>query len=363
MPQNFDVDDVHKVADELADGILSNGQTFLDLAGSGSPTWSPIPSMSTEPLTFGAVDGGSRTFQGRGAYLIFAQAAGRPMGVNNSPLPRDIAWEIKRDGKALSTGGSFINDLASRLRERLELTVAADLIERYSPDYLLLDGTLEGLFIIGLPTRISVSQKYDRESLDADFVQFQKELVAYGEVLHELLDLAESNGTTILGISKDSYSKKFLPEKYLDSALNDPMYFSMVTDGQPGFSETLTSHAYDRILSSPGLEALWKDNGIKLDEKDCIVKTFFATVVPRGIPIRIDYFVSNTKPPSQLLSDLLTVSDGKDWFIPPRLAHEKSVVKSDVFESLLKQVYKRIERENPMLAKLIIGSTRRSRTQ
>lgn len=365
----FEIDDLYEIADRLAQDIINNTEALMGLPPIDELGWRELPSPSEKAMTVASVDGGARSLQGRSLYLLFAQAAGRPMGVGGTTMPKDFPWTVQRYGVKISSGGQFAGDLLTRIRERLELSVATDLIENFAPEYLLLDGTLDGLFIVGIPTRIILN--LDREEdLTEDLMLFRGELNAYGAVLAEFLDAAERQGTKVIGLSKDSYSKIFVPDDLREAGINDSMYFSMITQGRRGYSMVNTRNGFDRLkmMRVPGTEEpflinLWKENGVELKEDDTNITTFFANFANRGIPVRVDYFANRGISPDELIADLQNLSDGRDWFIPPRLAHERAKVKNDVFEMFVKQVYRRIAASNPTLANLVLGTTRRARTQ
>ena len=370
MQPKLDIDEIYELADMIASDILETSSAVDLLSNIENPNWNEIPKPSSRDLVFGSVDGGNRAAQGRGVYLIYSQAAGRCMGTGNTQTPKDLPWTIKRYGVKISTGGPFVSDLSSRIRERLELSVATDLVEKYAPDYLLLDGTLVGLFIVGIPTRVIVSRNEDPETLNDDLTLFKKELIAYGHVIQEFFDAIDKYGTRVIGLSKDSYSKIFVPEELLQIGINDPVYFSIISKGKPGYSHILTDSGYSRLsqlkieeTGKPFLLEMWAQDGITISRDNTNVNIFFANLIRNGEPVRIDYFSNITASPKEILADLLNVSDGKDWFIPPRLAHERAKVKSDLFNGFLKQVYKRIAKNNPDLANIMLGSTRRQRTQ
>lgn len=369
MSDTSEIDNLYEIADELAQNILETSDILMGLPQIDDLGWREMPSPSNRPMTVASVDGGSRLLQGRSLYLLFAQAAGRPMSVGGAPMPRDYPWIIERYAEKVSSGGQFAGDLLSRIRERLELTVATDIIERFSPEYLLMDGTLEGLFIVGIPTRLILSLNGEEE-LNDDLRLFKGELLAYGEVLKEFLDKAERQGTRVIGLSKDSYSKIFVPTELRDVGINDSMYFSMITQGRKGYSSVITRKGIDRLkimkipkTDEPFLLNLWKDRDVEFDEDDTNISTFFANFANRGIPVRVDYFANRGISPEDVIADLQNVSDGRDWFIPPRLAHEKAKIKSDLFDVFVKQIYRRIAASNPTLANLVLGVTRRARTQ
>ncbi len=369
MSDTSEIDNLYEIADELAQNILETSDILMGLPQIDELGWREMPSPSNRPMTVASVDGGSRLLQGRSLYLLFAQAAGRPMSVGGAPMPRDYPWIIERYAEKVSSGGQFAGDLLSRIRERLELTVATDIIERFSPEYLLMDGTLEGLFIVGIPTRLILSLNGEEE-LNDDLRLFKGELLAYGEVLKEFLDKAERQGTRVIGLSKDSYSKIFVPTELRDVGINDSMYFSMITQGRKGYSSVITRKGIDRLkimkipkTDEPFLLNLWKDRDVEFDEDDTNISTFFANFANRGIPVRVDYFANRGISPADVIADLQNVSDGRDGFIPPRLAHEKAKIKSDLFDVFVKQIYRRIAASNPTLANLVLGVTRRARTQ
>ncbi|RMG33829.1 MAG: DNA double-strand break repair nuclease NurA [Methanobacteriota archaeon] len=365
-----EIDNLYEIADELAQTILSNTEILLNLPKIDELGWKTLPPPSEKPMTMASVDGGSRLLQGRSLYLLFAQAAGRPMGIGGTQMPKDYPWIVERYAEKVSSGGQFASDLLSRIRERLELSVAIDLMERFSPEYMLMDGTLDGLFIIGIPTRLILSTLNGEEDLNDDLRLFKGELIAYGDVLKEFMETAEKQGTKVIGLSKDSYSKIFVPAELREMGINDSMYFSMITQGRRGYSTVNTRKGIEKLkmMKIPKTDesfilTLWKDNKIQLKDDDTNISTFFANFANRGIPVRVDYFANRGLSPDEIIADLQNVSDGKDWFIPPRLAHEKAKVKSDLFDVFVKQIYRRIEASNPTLANLVLGATRRMRTQ
>jgi hypothetical protein len=354
-----DIQDHNSIAElssKLAERISKEFISISSLLEGIKEQWNELPEKSEKIKSIAAIDGGSRSYRTRSLSIIFAQAAGRPMGIGFE----EIDWEIIRDAQV--SNSSLASDLLNRMRERLELTVASNIIEKYHPKYLLLDGSLEGLFRVGIPSRIRIAVRENRE-IDAELDSFDREIKAYGEVLDEFLQIVKENQTMVIGISKDSYSRNFIPEKLPSNLLTDVSYFSYLFKNKTGYSNSLKISSENLINSNTELLQIWNNQKINLNSEFYDINTCFLKLTKNGIPIRLDFFSVQEPNLKKIISDLLNFTNNQDWFIPPRLAHERAVVRTDVFEALLRSTYNKsgeIEFEN---LQILIGESRREVTQ
>lgn len=348
---------IQNIAQDISNKILSDFQDISDEITDSPEKWYTLPSSVNRNLTVGAVDGGSRTMNTRGGRIVYAQASGRVMG---SAEYKSTPWEERRTADYLQSG--LATDIIGRIRERLEITVAADLLEKYKFDYLLLDGALDGLFRIGIPAQVRITADKN-QILGENHERFRREIIAYGEVLQEFLQLAAKKNTAIICLSKDSYADSHVPVNLKSSILTDTNYFSFISKGKAGYSREIEKSAEEMLTANPAVQKLWNDAGVSIPSEYLRTTTFYATTINHGIPIRIDQFATRKKQPDLLLADLMTFSDGKDWFIPPRFAHEHAVIKGDMFDSLIRQVFVRVNAKNYVLANVLLGLSRRQRTQ
>ncbi len=353
-----------ELAERIALKVQSLGENLSESLNSINVEWNKLPEPDKENIVFCPVDGGSRTKQLSGSTIIYAQAAGRPMGTEKT---KGIDWQIEQDAEILTSGTKLAEDLAGQVRLRLEVTVAANLIEKHSPDILLLDGTLNSLFLIGMPSRLNtfIQEDSDDENLESDLSVYRRELIAYGDVLREFMDLVNENSTTVLSLSKDSYSKLYIPDLYSDEALTDTVLLRLKSQGEPGYTNSKISTPSDLLKGNKQLLRLWQKSNpkLKFSPKEIEYSSFYTNFIKNGIPFRTDIFNSQFQAEESIISKLLQITNGQDWLIPPRLAHEAAVVRNEILDHFYHQVFVRAEKQNPKIAHYVLTPSRRERTQ
>ncbi len=358
MEELTDLDSLRSLINKISTSLENEIKYFMDQVNDrtdpvNNTPWHSLPTMSPHMPIVAAVDGGSRSLNTRGSKILFAQAAGRIMGpeeVKNEP------WQITR--RTMISVSDLAEDLLGLLRQKLEIMVSLKLLKSGSPKYLMVDGTLETLFRVGVPSRIANAWK-DSRNIQPEVEVFFNEIVAYGSALSSFLEEVQKSDVRVLGIPKDNYTKKFVSAK---SEFTDTTFFSVVSKEKAGYSMMKEIDA-QKTLGRTVVPQIWEKENIKLPDGFDKLKTFYCSIKDKGTPIRIDQFASVALGQEELLADLLTLSDEQDWFIPPRLAHEKAVIKSDFFEALYQGVYTQVSNLSPLYAKLILGGSRRSRTQ
>lgn len=344
--------------------ILDKQPRLKKLINIKNSSWLPLPSPSrNKNITIGTVDGGSRMESRRGLQIYYAQGAGRIVSYESN---HNSNWITRQDGGVVLQGKLAL-DTVKIIREILEVEIANDLIVNSKPDYILLDGTLKGLFVIDRTMTSFLKRSLSsRNQLNEEIELFRISLTTYGIALSEMLSNAREFNTTLVGLTKDSYAQDMISEDLREVGISDASFFSLLSNNKAGRSdldEFPQSSQIDLAKLIPSIiRNFWLDENIILPNK-YLVKSFYTMITDNSQPIRIDFHSHGKNDPDRILSDLLNFSDGRDWFIPPRLSHEKAVVKNDLFNSFIKQIYQRVGSKNPEIAKLLLGETRRVRTQ
>jgi len=350
------MDSLRSQIDKISESLREDIQDFKNQVNDpnnpvNTTAWHSLPPPAPQMPVVAAVDGGSRSLNTRGSKILFAQAAGRIMGDGMQNRP----WHVSRRSKLVTD--DLADDLLSLLRQRLEIAVCTEILRNDTPRYLLLDGTLETLFRVGVPSRISAALD-DNKKIPEGVSEYYDEIVKYGETLTDFLSSVKKTGAIILGVPKDNYTRRFIPA---DSIFTDTTFFSAVSNYLAGYSDVKEIKTLQYLKNS--VLGIWKSKGHLLPEGFGKIKSFYCSVKDKGTPIRIDQFSSSFIRQDELLSDLLTLTDGRDWFIPPRLAHERAVVKNDIFDAIYQGVFNSVSDYSPRYANLILSRSRRSRTQ
>lgn len=350
------MDSLRSQIDKISESLREDIQDFKNQLNDpndpvNTTAWHSLPPPAPLMPIVAAVDGGSRSLNTRGSKILFAQAAGRIMGDGMQNRP----WHISRRSKLVAD--DLADDLLSLLRQRLEIAVCTEILRNDTPKYLLLDGTLETLFRVGVPSRISAALD-DKKQVPEGVSEYYDEIIKYGETLSDFLLSVKETGVNILGVPKDNYTRRFIPT---DSIFTDTTFFSVVSNYLAGYSDVKEIKTLQYLKNS--VLGIWENKGHQIPEGFGTIKSFYCSVKDKGTPIRIDQFSSSFIRQDELLSDLLTLTDERDWFIPPRLAHERAVVKNDFFEAIYQGVFNSVSEYSPLYANLILSRSRRSRTQ
>lgn len=245
----------------------------------------PIPSS---PLTasVAAVDGGLLAQEFHGFDLIMTKAVGvlfkydssrlTSHSYHPSPLPDpELAATYTMDTHEFNTYKSLF-------RLRREISTAAELCEKYSPNYLFLDGSI-------------VPQVSDRPTEGTEARSLYEEVLG---LYSRLFSSCESRGTRLLGVIKDSRGRRFIEvlEKMLVEMeretlrrSNDTSFLSfLLKEGERTCSFTYATSAKEHVVL--------KD----LKEWGPRVCALYLRPVPDDRPLRIE-FLSPT-PASEVAS-------------------------------------------------------------
>ncbi len=220
-------------------------------------------------LSVCAVDGGLISFTMHGMDILLIRSAGVNFIYENSSLKNHSYYPEKHPEPMIEFRNALdeydIGVYKSLTRLKSELTCAIEVIEKYKPDLMLIDGSL-----LPLPT--------DKPNTESELKELYEEVLS---LYNKLFDLCSSINCQLCGIIKDSRSKRL--------------------------SKTFGINCSDSILCNYLLSKgertnffVYGKNEIKNSEK---IKFFYIKPSEEDIPLRVEFLDQNNS--EQIIPSLI----------------------------------------------------------
>lgn len=267
------VEQLEKSRHELASRLRFNSGKILFSEAFEKEMIMPVKSECVD-CTVAAVDGGLNGEEFHGFDLLIGRSVGAVFEYKNSKVcrhfyhPRKIP-QMKYDIKN-GLDSRDINWHKSLFRLRGEIECAIEIMEKYKPKYLMLDGSIAPL----------VSDK------PADDSQVRALYDEVAQKYQQLYQSAQKNNVTLLGVIKDSRGRRFneILEKHADVVGNDlrnasdtNFLFFLLQKGERTF--------VFRYSNEPSRHQVLKDLGQWADK----ILTFYLKAVELDRPIRVEF--------------------------------------------------------------------------
>jgi len=307
------VGQVHKGVDMLLKGSLLEDMLYNPKEG------------SYESMTIGAVDGGEGLQELAGVAVYMVRASGFIKN-EKSEFIRKLDLGVIPTNRQTKARVQF-------MRARMEYETAADLIARFKPDYVLIDGSL----LVGVEIDPIKIEEYDK----------------YIASLRRLITLAEQKGVRLVGVSEDSTSRGligYLSEKGLPkdssgalSSLTDASLMQLYTQRLDEFKPIATKPFIP--VSNKGRDWVKKNTGI-----DCSFPTFYLQATRMGRPLRVDFpsdgkgIGEKAKETASLLTYLSQIPKRYGYPLPLYLAHSDAELPEKLMERTTLLIQKQIFR-------------------
>jgi hypothetical protein len=231
-------------------------------------------------LSLCAVDGGLLSHRVHGADIVLARAAGVNFVYKDSTLVSHSYHPSRKPSPSLEYMDNLDEHEAgvfrSLVRLKHELGCALEMLERYAPDALLLDGSL-------LPVPA------DRPAESSALHPLYSEILSiYGK----LFSRCQEKGTLLCGVTKDSRSRRLAKDYGL--SCSDTLLFNLLLKQ----GERTKEITYSNGTTSKELKALGDQ-----------VKIFYLKPSESDIPLRIESLGSEIKITASLLLSLSSISE------------------------------------------------------
>lgn len=251
----------------------------------------PAPA-SPLSASVGAVDGGLLAQEFHGFDLIMAKAVGVVFGYESSKLashkyhPSAIPDPEIEATYTMDT--HEFNSYKSLFRLRSEIGCAAELVEKHSPNYLLLDGSI-------------VPQVSDRPTEGTEARKLYEQVLS---LYNRLFSSCESRGTRLIGVIKDSRGRRFI--EILEKMLVEGERETLRHSNDTSFLNYLLNEGERTCSFSYATSA--KEHVVLKDLKEWGPKVcaLYTKPAPEDRPLRIE-FLSST-PASEAASVLSELS-------------------------------------------------------
>jgi len=250
------------------------------------------------PKSVAAIDSGFVTYSMHGADIVAVRSAGAVFyyshdSLTNSVLVSDDTPDPQVEIKhALDEHDSGV--YRSLVRLKYELLRAIEIVEKYSPEFLFLDGSL-------LPLAC------DRPAASSELMQMHAEIIKTYRRLYETCD---RRGTQLCGIVKDSRSIRFAKKAGFDCS--DSVFFGML----------LEAVEYSEIVR-------YFDEANKNTEKEFNLVAerigfFYLKASKEEIPLRVEFLQKsqNKFDDEQIVSVIFSLSSISESFAYPAVLVE-----------------------------------------
>jgi hypothetical protein len=279
-----------------------------------------------DDLSIGAVDGGEglNELSGIAAYLVRASGLIKD---SESKFLRDLDLGVLPLNKRTKARVQF-------MRATMEYEMAAKIMEKHKPDYMLIDGSL----MVGVEIDPIKTDEYHK----------------YITTLRKMLRIAQESHIRVVGVSEDSTSRgliNYLAAKGLRkevarglSSLTDSSLIQLYSQGRKPFKPIATKPFLP--VSNKGREWVRKNTGI-----DFSFPTFYLQATELGRALRVDFpskgknIGKQAREIASLLIYLSQVPKRYGYPFPLYLAHSDAELPEKLMERTTLLIQKRIFRK------------------
>ncbi|MHA1269156.1 MAG: DNA double-strand break repair nuclease NurA [Candidatus Helarchaeota archaeon] len=276
-----------------------------------------------------ALDGSEGYSNLFGSTIIISRAAGAIFERGKTVEPIELMdyyiTSLERD----------IDRFSNLCRDIQEFRIALKLLE-FSPEVLIMDGSLAGYFKRGLPMSIlhSINEKNISHVSIKEYVDKYTE---YMILLDKILKKCRENDVLLIGIVKDSRVKYLVEHFKIKSMITDYSLLKYKMIGKTGYTPPID------IDSKPLKQVISFLETNKIYEADLTnFKLFYIKLKEFSDPIRVDFTSWQQDRFNEIISLLETYHDGNGFILTAHLVHSWAVLKEEVKDRIIDMIKKEI---------------------